>query len=187
MSTGYHHGDLRRVMLRAAAETVATEGVDALSLRDLARRAGVSHSAPAHHFAHRRGLLTALATEGHDALADRLVAVEGEGFEHVAVAYVRFALDQRGHYAVMHRADLLDEDNCALQEARAASTNPLRRGVAGLLPCQRGELSHDEAALAAWALVHGIAGLALDGRTGDAGEVERFALRCARQLFRAAD
>ncbi|MYW35224.1 helix-turn-helix domain-containing protein, partial [Streptomyces sp. SID2119] len=60
----YHHGDLRRAILSAALDAIAAEGPAALSLRDLARRAGVSHAAPAHHFKDRTGLLTAVATEG---------------------------------------------------------------------------------------------------------------------------
>ncbi len=66
----YHHGDLRRALLAAALEAIEESGPAALSLRDLARRAGVSHAAPAHHFGDKAGLLTALAAEGFDLLAD---------------------------------------------------------------------------------------------------------------------
>src|SRR3954451_6173243 len=62
--SSYHHGNLRRVLLDTALEAIATDGVAALSLRDVARRAGVSHAAPAHHFGDKRGLLTAIAIEG---------------------------------------------------------------------------------------------------------------------------
>ena len=65
----YHHGDLRRGLLRAAAEAIAENGVAAVSMRDLARRAGVSHAAPTHHFGDKSGLLTAFAAEGFDLLA----------------------------------------------------------------------------------------------------------------------
>lgn len=68
----YHHGDLRRALLTAALDAIAQEGPDALSLRDLARRAGVSHAAPAHHFKDRTGLLTAVAAEGYALFADAL-------------------------------------------------------------------------------------------------------------------
>ncbi len=68
----YHHGDLRRAVLTAALDVIRTQGPAALSLRDLARRAGVSHAAPAHHFKDRAGLLTAIATEGHDLLTAAL-------------------------------------------------------------------------------------------------------------------
>jgi AcrR family transcriptional regulator len=71
----YHHGDLRRALLDAAIEVIADAGPAALSLRDLARRAGVSHAGPTHHFRDKPGLLTALATEGFDLLAETLLAV----------------------------------------------------------------------------------------------------------------
>lgn len=68
----YHHGDLRRAVMAAAATLIAEEGVEAVSLREVARRTGVSHAAPAHHFGDERGLFTAIAAEGHDLLADAL-------------------------------------------------------------------------------------------------------------------
>src|ERR1700752_2032838 len=98
--TNYHHGDLRAVILTEAARLVAERGADGLSLRELARTAGVSHSAPAHHFTDRRGLFTALATEGSGRLADAPTA-GGPGFQEAALAYVRFAIDHPGHYEVM--------------------------------------------------------------------------------------
>ena len=67
----YHHGDLKAVILAKAAALVAERGADGISLRELARAAGVSHAAPAHHFTDRRGLFTALATEGFRLLAER--------------------------------------------------------------------------------------------------------------------
>ena len=74
----YHHGDLRRTLLVAAAAAIDESGPAALSLRDLARRAGVSHAAPAHHFTDKAGLLTALAAEGFDLLAAALNATRAE-------------------------------------------------------------------------------------------------------------
>jgi AcrR family transcriptional regulator len=69
----YHHGDLRRAVLDAAVAAIAESGPAALSLRDLARRAEVSHAAPAHHFGDKAGVLTALAAEGYALLADALL------------------------------------------------------------------------------------------------------------------
>jgi AcrR family transcriptional regulator len=71
-SSRYHHGDLRRALFDALGEAVLEVGPAAVSLRDLARRAGVSHAAPAHHFGGKRGLLTAFAAEGHRLLAQAL-------------------------------------------------------------------------------------------------------------------
>src|SRR5918911_5775186 len=96
----YHHGDLRAVILAESARIVADKGADAVSLRQLAREAGGSHAAPAHHFTDRRGLFTALAAEGFRLLAEALTAARPR-FIDAALAYVRFAIEHSGHYAVM--------------------------------------------------------------------------------------
>jgi len=92
----YHHGDLRAVILTEAARLVAERGADRVSLRELARGAGVSHAAPAHHFTDRRGLFTALATQGFQLLAAALVDARPR-FVDAALAYVRFAIENQGH------------------------------------------------------------------------------------------
>ena len=101
----YHHGDLRRALLAAAVEMIAEAGPAALSLRALARRTGVSHAAPAHHFGDKAGLLTAVAAEGYRLLAAALRdAYERTGsFLEVGVAYVRFALEHQPYFEVMFR------------------------------------------------------------------------------------
>jgi len=95
---GYHHGDLRRALLEQAERTLRERGVEALSLRELAREVGVSHGAPRRHFADRQALLDALAEAGFARLGEalrRALARAGEDFEArlraTAVAYVRFA------------------------------------------------------------------------------------------------
>src|SRR5215467_5756971 len=103
----YHHGDLRAAILDEAARLVAERGADRVSLRELARDAGVSHAAPAHHFSDRRGLFTALATQGFELLAAALVEARGN-FADAALAYVRFAIGHPGHYQVMFNKSLLD-------------------------------------------------------------------------------
>lgn len=185
MSDTYHHGDLPRALLRAAAEAIADDGADGLSLRDLARRAGVSHAAPAHHFGSRRGLLAALAVEGQDLLTEALEAALPSGFERVAVAYVRFAAEHPGHFAVLHRSDLLDVDDPMLIAARSRTDQVLERGILMLSGDQRGELDLHEAKLAAWSLVQGIAALAASGALA-VDDVESFTVRAGRQLFRPA-
>ncbi|GAB2639377.1 TetR/AcrR family transcriptional regulator [Nocardia goodfellowii] len=157
----YHHGDLRATILGAAAEQIATEGVDAVSLRGLARRAGVSHAAPTHHFGDRAGLLTALAIEGFDLLGAELTSA-GTDFREVAVAYVRFALRHPGHFDVMYRRDLLRGDDPDLAAARARSGTALRAGVAELSPTRPQHRQH-ATQLAAWSLVHGFAALWREG------------------------
>ncbi|MFE6969708.1 TetR/AcrR family transcriptional regulator [Isoptericola sp. NPDC057653] len=158
MADGYHHGDLRSVVLRHAADQIAQDGVDGLSLRGLAQRSGVSHAAPAHHFGDRRGLFTALATEGFDLLAAELVAA-GPELKEVAVAYVRFALARPGHFAVMFRSDLLRADDPDLAAARRRSGQALREGVGRL----DGVADPAAVQLAAWSVVHGFASLWREG------------------------
>src|SRR6478735_1298857 len=112
-SMGYHHGDLKAAILAQAAALVAERGADGISLRELARAAGVSHAAPAHHFTDRRGLFTALATEGFQLLTAALTDSRPK-FIDAARAYVRFALDHPGHYAVMFDKSLYDDTDADL-------------------------------------------------------------------------
>lgn len=151
--SGYHHGDLKSAILAQAADLVAERGADGVSLRELARAAGVSHAAPAHHFTDKRGLFTALAAQGWRMLAEAL-ADSGPEFLHAASAYVRFALDHPGHYAVMFDKSLIDEANAELAQAKTAAGAELARGVATLTDA-RSQSDPDAAALAAWSLVHG--------------------------------
>src|SRR5215207_4165212 len=129
----YHHGNLRRALLDAALDTIATDGVAALNLRDLARRCGVSHAAPTHHFGDRTGLLTAIATEGFDGLAEATAEAwtATSSFLEVGVAYVRYAVSHPGHFAVMFRPDLLDPQDPELVRARGVSLDALRPGRVG--------------------------------------------------------
>src|SRR6202041_318490 len=127
----YHHGDLRAAILTEAARLVRERGPDRISLRELAREAGVSHAAPAHHFTDRRGLFTALATEGFQLLASALDDARPR-FVDAARAYVRFALDHPGHYEVMWDRSLYDADDPALVPAAAAAGEELNRGVGTL-------------------------------------------------------
>ncbi|MCA5892941.1 WHG domain-containing protein [Isoptericola sp. NEAU-Y5] len=155
---GYHHGDLRATVLRRAAEQVASEGVDGISLRVLARLAGVSHAAPAHHFGDRRGLFTALAAEGYTLLGDELGAA-GPDLRDAAVAYVRFALAHPGHFAVMFRSDLVRADDPDLLAARGRAGAVLSGGVGAL-----GDVEDPATVqLAAWSIVHGFASLWREG------------------------
>lgn len=155
----YHHGDLRRALLDAAVAVVAEQGPGAVRLRDLARRAGVSHAAPAHHFGDRAGLLTAVAVEGFGLLAEALEhAAATEDFAEVGVAYVLFADGHPGHFPVMFRSDLLRPADPDLVTARARTTTALRDGAR-----RRFGTADRVRALTAWSLVHGLATLVRDG------------------------
>ena len=156
---GYHHGNLREAILTGAAAVIARDGVSALSLRALATEIGVSHTAFRKHFGSREGVLNALAVWGNEVLADRLQTAAAAGeFTDVGVAYVRFALDEPGLFAVMFRSDLLDNDDPELIRARAEALAPLQAGVRAL-----GAADPTAAEVANWGVVHGVATLALTG------------------------
>lgn len=145
---------------------VAQRGADAISLRELARSAGVSHAAPAHHFTDRRGVFTALATDGFRLLAAALTDARPR-FIDAALAYVRFALEHPGHYAVMFDKSLLDDRDPDLQAAEAAAGAELSRGVSGLAD-PKARADPGTARLAAWSLVHGFSTLWLNEALGSA-------------------
>jgi AcrR family transcriptional regulator len=109
----YHHGDLPRALLEAAVQAILEVGPAAVSLRDLARRARVSHAAPAHHFGDKAGLLTAVAADGFRRLAATLrETYEATGsFLELGVAYVRFAVTHRAHFEVMFRPEPYRSDD----------------------------------------------------------------------------
>ncbi|MFJ3281587.1 TetR/AcrR family transcriptional regulator [Streptomyces halstedii] len=163
----YHHGDLRRALLTAALDVVAADGPDALSLRDLARRAGVSHAAPAHHFKDRAGLLTAVAAEGYALFADALAGAPD--LRERGVAYVRFAARHPAYFQVMFRPELYRADDPALLTAKARATEALRAGVSTLPDTAHGE-DPRLTGVAAWSLAHGFATLLLTGNLSDALE-----------------
>jgi AcrR family transcriptional regulator len=177
----YHHGDLKAVILRQAATLVAERGADGISLRELARAAGVSHAAPAHHFTDRRGLFTALAAEGWRMLADALTGARPD-FIDAALAYVRFALDHPGHYAVMFDRSLVDPEDPDLVAAQDAAGAELAQGV-GTLKDPRAKADPQAAELAAWSLVHGFSLLWLNKAIETDGDPMTTVERTAAMLF----
>lgn len=183
----YHHGDLRASILASAAKVVARRGATDLSLRELAREAGVSHAAPAHHFGDRRGLFTALAADGFTQLACALEGAHPD-FHAAALAYVDFALANPGHYAVMFDPALLDAADAPLNAARDRAGAALEAGIATLTPEQTSADSAT-AAQAAWSLVHGFLSLWTSGALGDSpddADPREIASRIAYALFPAA-
>lgn len=178
----YHHGNLRRVLIDCALAAIAERGAANLSLRDVARRAGVSHAAPAHHFGDKQGLLTAIAVEGFDGLTQATAAAAGD---HVAggLAWIRWALDHPAHYEVMFSPRLLRPDDPELVRARTAGAGVLARSVrsrsvvdADLVP----------AALASMSWAHGFIGLWEAGNLAGLGEPIELARRSAEALGRLA-
>jgi AcrR family transcriptional regulator len=156
----YHHGDLRRAILDAAIESISANGSAALSLRELARRAGVSHAAPIHHFGDKAGVLTALAAEGYELLANALEAA-GDEFVEAGVAYVRFAVTYKAHFEVMFRPDTYHRDDPVVVAARQRARQALVEGVRTKTTSAGREA--ELTGVAAWSLVHGFATLWLTG------------------------
>ncbi len=161
--SAYHHGDLREAILAEAANVIRTRGPDALSLRAIAKTLGVSHTAFRHHFGSREGVLTALAIEGHKSLAEALGSVPRTtgALVETGVAYVEYATQHPGHFAVMFRPELLDRTDPDLSAAAGATFAILSAGVRSL-----GHATEEDTAaatIAAWSIVHGIATLSLTG------------------------
>ncbi|HSH06827.1 MAG TPA: TetR/AcrR family transcriptional regulator [Burkholderiales bacterium] len=154
----YHHGELRAAILQAAGELLEERGGADLSLREAARRAGVSHNAPYRHFADRDALLAALAAQGFARLDEALAAAAG-GPRARGEAYVQFALRNPARFRLMF-GGLLPLDAYPALRAAAAQT------YAGLLrafEAVTGASGAPIAAAAAWSLTHGLAQLLLDG------------------------
>jgi AcrR family transcriptional regulator len=162
----YHHGDLRRALVGAAIETIGVVGPSAMSMRSVARRAGVTHAAATYHFGDKAGLLTAVAAEGYRLLGDELDAARRThtSFLEVGVAYVRFALGHRPHFETMYRPELYRPDSGEVRLARA-------RTARILYGTEHADTNQLAAGVAAWAIVHGLATLWLGGnipsRLGD--------------------
>ena len=160
--------DLRSELLRTSRELLDEAGPSALSMREVARRAGCTHQAPYHYFANRAAILAALVREGFDELADRLaVAYDGLGdadLHAVLVAsgnaYVEFALRHPGVFRVMFRPDVCDPERFpeVVQAGQRA-----RRELARLAKAVMGDGAQVEAEVLIWSGVHGLASLLLDG------------------------
>ena len=182
MAQRYHHGNLRRALLDAALDEIAERGAAEISLRELARRAGVSHAAPAHHFGDKRGLLTAIAVEGFELQTAALRDAHGDGaFLEAGLAYIAFAVEHPAHFAVMYRPDLYRADDAEVVAARAETTRQLYGSAGESFP------DDDTLAigLAGWAFAHGFAELWRTGnlqhRLGD--DPVAAARRIAPRLF----
>lgn len=189
-SGSYHHGDLRRALLDAALEMVRTEGAAQVALREVARRAGVSHTAPYRHFESREALLAAVAEEGMHRLEAALRAAADaaggpiEALQATGVAYVTFALEHPAHFRVMFgpggSGACYPELVAASQGAFGVLVSTLEACVAAGVVVERPAA---ELALTAWATVHGLAQLLLDGLLREAGEPRRLAEMVTARLL----
>jgi AcrR family transcriptional regulator len=184
--SSYHHGDLRRALVDSALEILVSEGASALSLRGVARKAGVSQAAPYHHFADRDELLAAVAEAGFRLLLSRLERARDlrspnprRAMQDYAVTYVRFAVEYPAYYRLMFGHQLAErspypELRLAVRELRAIFGDAVSalqlRGLA-----RRGDPA--ELALTVWSLMHGLTMLLIDGQMrsdlGDTSDADR--------------
>ena len=168
----YHHGDLKSAVLAAAEKILETEGVDALTLRAVARMVGVSHTAPKNHFGDLEGLLSELAAVGYRRFGAALSgAMESAGadprqrLKAMGLAYVAFARAYPNLFILMYRSDRLDMNSPSLRDAIEATRQSLKNATTSVAPAAPlPPLQLAARATASWALVHGFAMLLLDGR-----------------------
>lgn len=167
---GYHHGELQEALIAASEAILAEQGAEGFTLREAARRAGVSPAAPSHHFGNAQGLLTEVAIRGYDALADDLrKAVSDkrgarEKLHAQGMAYVEFALRHPGRFQMMFANKRLVADDARLREASRAAGGEFEVVVAELVGGTPKQAK--TAAAAAWSTVHGFAKLALEEKFG---------------------
>jgi AcrR family transcriptional regulator len=168
----YHHGDLRAACIESAISLLDEGGESTLSLRAVARRAGVSANAPYRHFRDKNALLAALATHGFHELGRLMKEADnsadpGEEFLALGQSYVRYALDHPGIFRLMygHPCSRYDPEANA---AAAESAEVLANRVSQLVP----EESRQALLIGSWALVHGLASLILDGKITPGGPEE---------------
>jgi AcrR family transcriptional regulator len=170
----YHHGDLARALLQAAGDLIEEEGLEAFTLRACARRAGVSHAAPAHHFRDRAGLLSAYAaTVFRDMTAQGEARVQAAGnnpyarLKAVGLSYIDFAIQRPGAFRLVFRCEVLDKGSAPLREAGDACFALLAEVVGSLTPPERKDQVFLYSMLA-WSVVHGFAHLWLEGNFAQA-------------------
>ncbi len=205
----YHHGDLRRALIEAALALVTEEQDWSFSLREVARRAGVSHNAPYNHFSEKRDLLGAVAAAGFEALRDRMrAAIAGVGNPRTALlagaaAYVNAGVENPALYRLMFgpalatpapvvRSGTASADSGRPAEARAAGAGAkavldeiilrgAERGVFAISATSKSELAI--AALSIWSAVHGLTLLLIDSLTGSELAIDTLVNRLIRTLL----
>lgn len=193
----YHHGDLAAALVDAAEAVLTERGVEGFTLRECARRAGVSHAAPAHHFKDAKGLLTQVAALGFE----RLTVAEKQARDTEAdprnrllgtgMGYVQFAIEHPAQFQLMFQKGLVDHANERLAKASAASFQVFIETYSKLYGTAFPPGIHkdaDPSVMREWALVHGFATLAVQGQLGPtrtAAEVANL-MEFARRVFEDA-
>lgn len=164
--TGYHHGNLKAALIEAADAIIRDRGIEGFSLREAARRAGVSIGAPAHHFGSANGLLTEVALLGYESLGEALNSVapsdDAAGdLRRLALAYVSFALAHPGRFRLMFRPDLINRDDPRYGQASARA---LSRFAAAISRSNGADKDRMANLFVVWSSIHGMANLVMDGK-----------------------
>lgn len=192
----YHHGDLREALLQASLDLLRNPALGDFSLREIARRAGVSHNAPYRHFRDKDDLLAAIAEQGFERLTAALQSAAGKGqtpfqqLQSAGIAYVEFAQAQPEHFSVMFSIDLRETRHVS---AKAAAEKCFAELVKLVVASDEGQsfrnISPETAALVAWTQVHGIAVLALRGqlRFRTRREIKEFAKFATEAIARGLE
>ena len=181
-SHAYHHGNLRRVLIDTAVEIISEQGAKDLSLRKIAKRAGVSHTAPYRHFKDKNAILGAVAREGFDMMLrkteERIARSRGNELDHFAISglsYIDFAVNYPAHYRVMFGTRL--ENSYFSEEFKPESIPVFKLLKDIIMVCQEKGLlkagDPQEMAMAAWSIVHGFAMLRIDHHIPDQGMDEK--------------
>jgi len=173
----YHHGDLRRKLMDVTEKIILEKGVDGFTLREAARRAGVSPAAPAHHFTDARGLLTAVALLGFREFGAALRKADAAGgsdperrLHEQGLAYVRFALEHPARFQLMfreERLDAMDEEFAAVAKQSYDVLEGAIRDATSTPPDAELSATARSYLLATWSVVHGFAHLALGKQLRD--------------------
>ena len=161
ISRKYHHGDLRKAIMEAALDITATSGLEGLSLREVARKIGVTTAAPYHHFQDRQALLLDLAIDAYGKLREVLEQAKTRARDAsaevaaAATAYYRFGRQHRAEYAIMFAGEFTTHTRFAeMMSAANACLDLVRTSIADA--SRLGEKETAEAAFCAWSLLHGI-------------------------------
>ena len=192
----YHHGDLKNALIKAGVEILAKEGIEGLSLRKVAQRAGVSHSAPYSHFPDKQSLIAAISTEGFNRLYAELDAAilaypksPKKQLQEGIRAYVQFALNNTDTFKIMFSGALEKEKE--YPSFVDISSKTFRRVVDVVLICQEAGILNSKSseilAVAIWGQVHGIISLALEGQIShtilDGRKLEDIVLFAVEQMM----
>lgn len=170
----YHHGDLRNALLAAALEILESDGLDAMSLRAVARRAGVSQAAPYHHFKDKRAIMAAAATVGHIKLAETARQFRdqsgGKGYAsliRMGGGYVAFAKDNPNLFRLMFGPELTDyTEDAKYQDSTKLGIDMITDLLAELMDvdADAGKDAIESSGLTSWCFVHGLAMLIVDNK-----------------------